>query len=96
MKWLIPLLALSLVACATKSIDKPVINPTWPDSIKEYKANWEVKVIDGKPFVGMSFEDSQEFRIWLDDVLRYTKEANNMVCFYRAPLKEKRCESERH
>ena len=39
----------------------------------------------------MPFEDSQEFRIWLNDVKRYVHDQKTMICYYRQELKEDKC-----
>lgn len=67
-------------------------DPTWPDPIQQYQVN-SFKVINqnGKLWVGMSFDDSQNFRIWLNDIKRYVKDQDSMICYYRSQLKENRC-----
>ncbi|ARW57648.1 Rz-like spanin [Serratia phage CHI14] len=68
------------------------VDPSWPDPIKTWQGKWQVKMIDGIAFVGMPYNESQDFRVWLNDVNRYIKDANGVICYYRAPLKEPRCE----
>ncbi|ABI95043.1 Rz-like spanin [Enterobacteria phage RB68] len=85
-----------LVGCSTKPLEvkKETVHPNWPVQIKSYdeaKLSWQVKVIDGKAWVGMPFEDSQEFRIWLNDVKRYVHDQKTMICYYRQELKEDKC-----
>lgn len=85
-----------LVGCSTKPLEvkKETVHPNWPAQIKSYdeaKLSWQVKVIDGKAWVGMPFEDSQEFRIWLNDVKRYVHDQKTMICYYRQELKEDKC-----
>uniref|UniRef100_A0AB39AKV7 Rz-like spanin n=1 Tax=Salmonella phage vB_SenS_Jbel TaxID=3236639 RepID=A0AB39AKV7_9CAUD len=85
-----------LVGCSTKPLEvkKEIVHPNWPVQIKSYdeaKLSWQVKVIDGKAWVGMPFEDSQEFRIWLNDVKRYVHDQKTMICYYRQELKEDKC-----
>lgn len=86
-------LAIGLVSCAQKPIVEPTIqvHPNWPVTLADYKQQWEVKVIDGQAWVGMPFEASQEFRIWLNDVKRYVHDQKGMLCYYRSELKEERC-----
>ncbi|QQG32245.1 o-spanin [Citrobacter phage CkP1] len=92
-KTLAVLTIMLIAGCSSKPlvVPKPIIHPNWPDPIAEYSGNWQVKTIDGKAWVGMPFEESQEFRIWLNDVSRYVKDANGMICYYRKDLKEQRC-----
>lgn len=83
-----------LVGCAqdVPLSPKETLHPQWPESIVEYNQKWQVKVIDGNPWVGMPFEDSQEFRIWLNDVKRYVHDQKTMLCYYRSGLKEEKCQ----
>lgn len=67
------------------------IHPSWPDPIKTYDGKWEVKVIDGKAWVGMPFQESQKYRSWMDDIGRYVHDSNGVICYYRSELKEPRC-----
>ncbi|AHJ86809.1 outer membrane lipoprotein [Salmonella phage STP4-a] len=82
-----------LIGCASKpeAVPKPLIHPSWPEPISAWNGNWEVKVIDGEAWVGMPFAESQEMRIWLNDVSRYVKDANATICYYRKDLNEERC-----
>ncbi|BBC78291.1 Rz-like spanin [Escherichia phage EcS1] len=88
-------LSIFLVGCSQSVPElQPVqrVDPSWPDPIKPWTGQWQVKVIDGVAFVGMPYNESQEFRVWLNDVNRYVKDANGVICYYRAPLKEVKCE----
>lgn len=87
MKYLIAAVLL-LSACAPKP---HVVDPSWPAPIMPYEAKWEVHVIDGVPFVGMPFAESQKFRIFMDDTVRYVKDSNDMICYYRSHLEEPKC-----
>jgi type IV pilus biogenesis protein CpaD/CtpE len=91
-KTLAVLTVVLMTGCTSPSPDVTThVHPSWPDPISKYDGKWQVKVIDGKPWVGMEFGDSQEFRVWLNDVSRYIKDANGMICYYRKDLKEPRC-----
>lgn len=90
MKYLALISVLLLGAC-TNVPERPLVDPSWPTPIAEYKAEWKVIVVDGKAFVGMPFDESQEFRIWLDDIGRYVKDSNGVICFYREHLNEAKC-----
>lgn len=83
-----------LAGCSSGVPELPqqqTLHPSWPDQIKPWNGKWTIVEVDGKAFVGMPWEESQEFRIWLNDVLRYTKDANGMICYYRSELKEPKC-----
>ncbi|UYE94937.1 hypothetical protein [Escherichia phage vB_EcoM-pJBB] len=83
-----------LVGCTQDVLVSPkeTLHPSWPTPISEYNQKWQVKVINGNPWVGMPFEDSQEFRIWLNDVKRYVHDQKTMLCYYRSGLKEEKCQ----
>lgn len=88
-------LSLALVGCSQALPEvkpAPRVDATWPDPIKEYQAEWQVHEIDGQKWVGMPFTEFQDFRIWTNDILRYVQQSNNMICYYRAPLKEPKCQ----
>lgn len=88
-------LSVFMVGCsqnAPVAQEKVRIDVDWPNPISELKAEWQVIDVQGQPWVGMSFEDFQtKYRPWMNDVLRYTRDINSVVCFYRAPLKEPKC-----
>ncbi|WJZ28122.1 Rz-like spanin [Serratia phage 92A1] len=90
-KLLIGLLSLALVGCAQEP-QKPSVDPLWPKPIKTYSTEWKVIVVDGSAYMALPYAESQEFRIWLEDIHRYVQQSNDMICYYRAPLKEAKCE----
>lgn len=87
---------IGLTGCSGTVPVKPVeptrVDPSWPEPIAKWDGKWQVVIIDGKAWVGMPYEESQEFRVWLNDVSRYVQDANGMICYYRAPLKEPKCQ----
>lgn len=88
-------LSLTLVGCSQALPEvkpAPRVDATWPDPIKEYQAEWQVREIDGQKWVGMPFVEFQDFRIWTNDILRYVQQSNNVICYYRSPLKETKCQ----
>lgn len=96
MKLIVSALCLSvLLSGCSQAPSEPIkvekIHPSWPDPIKAYDSKWEVKVIDGKAWVGMPFEESQKYRSWMDDIGRYVHDSNGVICYYRSELKEPRC-----
>lgn len=84
-----------LVTGCSQTLPEPTkvekIHPSWPDPIKAYDGKWQVKVIDGKAWVGMPFEESQKYRSWMDDISRYVHDSNDVICYYRTELKESKC-----
>lgn len=93
------LLSLFLAGCITTPEKVPserIIHPEMPAPVQPYRFDWKVVVIDDKTaIVGLGYDDSIEFRIFLEDVKRYIKETNAVLCQYREDLKEPRCVKEK-
>jgi hypothetical protein len=98
---MIALACLLMVGCKTNDIEIPpqketLIHPEWPTSVKPYTFDWKVVVQENQDVViGLSYDQSLEFRIFLEDIRRYINETNRTLCFYRKDLKEKICEIKR-
>lgn len=77
-----------------KTISEPkrIIHPELPAPVSSYAFEWKVVVIDDKNVViGLSYDQSIDFKIFLEDVKRYISESNVILCSYRKDLKENRC-----
>lgn len=92
------LLSLMLTACAAKPITiisepKRIIHPELPAPIDPYKFDWRVVVLeDGKTvIVGLDYDDSVDFKIFLEDIKRYINQSNTILCSYRRDLNEPQC-----
>lgn len=74
-------------------VQPPVVvnHPSWPAPIVPYKFDWKVIQVDDKVYVGLEYDQSIEFRIFMEDIKRYIKDSNDVICFYRDSLKEVRC-----
>lgn len=68
------------------------IHPSMPKPVVGFKPKFDVIVIDDVSYVTMSYKDSQDLRVFMNDMFRYIKESNELLCFYRHELKEIRCE----
>lgn len=92
---IILMIILFVCGCATNQI-KPIetiIHPDLPQPIQPYKFDWKVVVIDEKTvIVGLDYDQSLEFRLFLEDLKRYMKESNYVTCFYRKELNEPKCQ----
>lgn len=75
----------------TEFIDKPIYHPSRPDPVKTFVPHWEVIVIDSNPFVGLSYTESIENRLWLERLLAYISKQNAIICSYRKELNEEIC-----
>ena len=86
------LLAALLSGCAADT-PKPTehLDPSWPTPIQSYSTEWKVIVKDGSAYMALPYGESQEFRIWLEDIKRYVQDQNGMICYYRKDLREEKC-----
>lgn len=91
-KLIIPIMLLT--GCASvvpTSPEVPKIHPQWPAPVSPIDVNWKVINQEG-PQVALSYKESQDLRIWLEDVKRYLQQMKTMVCYYRVELNEPKCE----
>lgn len=68
------------------------IHPDWPAPVSPYRFDWVVIVDGEKVLVGLDYNQSLDFRVFLEDMNRYIRESNSIICSYREDLKEKRCQ----
>lgn len=89
--------ALILTGCAAtppKIVTEPkrIIHPELPAPVSDYKFDWQVVVIDDTHVViGLEYDQSIDFKIFLEEIKRYIGESNVILCSYRKDLKEPRC-----
>ncbi len=83
----------------TEYTEAPLLHPDMPSPVEAFKPNWMVitkETIEEKPdnFVaqGLEWDQGQDYRIWLEDVVRYIEQLQNVACSYRGELDEKLCE----
>lgn len=88
-----------VVGCSTTNtrtiIEEDIIekiHPEMPRPISAYYPKLYIEEFDdGELYVYMTFRDSQNMRIMLNDTHRYIKESNDLLCFYRKKLNEEFC-----
>jgi hypothetical protein len=94
-KALVLIFTLTLTACGTTTqiveAPKTINHPEWPTPVMPYKFDWKVITVDDEVYVGLEYNQSVEFRVFMEDIKRYIKESNGMICFYRTDLLEQRC-----
>lgn len=88
--------AFLLVGCELTPTPKPApaatIHPSWPLPVMPYKFDWKVIVLnETEVYVALEYDQSVEFRVFLEDIKRYIEESNGMICFYRKEIKEPKC-----
>lgn len=96
MKKIIPLVITALlVGCVSapreRQIETPKIHPSWPAPIRPFQTTWTVIDVSGTTMVAIPYKESQDLRIWLEDIKRYMIQANNLICYYRSDLNELKC-----
>lgn len=73
-------------------LDKSVlVHPELPTPVSNYKLDWKVLVLKDDVYIALNYNDSLEMRKLLEDMKRYIKESNNIMCYYRKDLKEDFC-----
>lgn len=86
-------LCLLLVGCAntTAPVQVQRLDPLWPDAVQTFQGDWKVINVDGSLYVGLPYNQFQNFTGFLGDVKRYTKDTHDVLCYYRVNLKEPTC-----
>lgn len=86
------------VITKTEYVEKPLFHPELPRPVGAFKPNWMVitkETIADKPdnFVaqGLEWDQGQDYRIWLEDVVRYIQQLQSVACSYRDELEEEIC-----
>lgn len=74
-----------LGSCASTSEVTPVAPPK-PDKVISYVPTVHVIEYEGVVYVAMTYEESQLFRIWLNDLKRYMQDQKDIICYYEGCL----------
>lgn len=78
-------------------------HPELPNPVQPYRfdfyviteENVEDFVNQENVFVAIQYEETLEFRKFLEDMKRFMLEANGVICYYRDDLKEAFCDNQR-
>jgi hypothetical protein len=91
-------LCFALAGCFGSTTKPPVetapviVHQARPAPIQRYDFRWHVVPTEDKGvIVGLEYNDSLEFRLFLEDVYRYNRDTNELLCFYRKDLNEDMC-----
>lgn len=68
--------------------ETPIFHPTLPKPLKVCYVHWKVLVVDGVPYVALSYEDNINFAMCGKDLEAYISELNEAICQYRHCNKE--------
>lgn len=81
--------ALFLAGCSANEVKSTgrgmdqIIHPDLPRPVDPYRFDWVVIEDQDKPYVALTFDDSLKFRQYLEDILRYIRDSNEVICYYR-------------
>ena len=86
-------LLMTLVGCSNNEKIEQVqrLDPSWPDAVEQYQGDWKVLTVDDKLYVALPYNEFTKFTVFLGDVKRYMTDSNQVICYYRAHLKEQKC-----
>jgi len=85
-----------LVGCGHDPVKSPepqsvISHPALPAPVGKYNLHWKVIPQDDHVYVALTYDESLQLKTMIEDLLRYTREANSVMCSYRRDLKETRC-----
>lgn len=93
--------SMTMTACATnaptesdvsESTDmKFQIDPDWPDPVTRVDTNWSIIEKDGQNYMATPYQEFLKYMRYQEGLIRYIKQANQIICFYRQDLYEQRC-----
>lgn len=82
--------ALVMVGCA--SDPEPLSHPALPTPISPYTFHWKVITLEDHVYVGLRYDESLRLKVLMEDMTRYMRDSNAVMCFYRKELNEIRCQ----
>lgn len=86
-----------MFGCTTKQPEpKPepqavITHPALPSPVGKYVLHWKVIPQDDHVYVALPYDESLQLKTMIEDMLRYARESNSVMCYYRRDLKEQRC-----
>jgi hypothetical protein len=74
-------------------------HPELPNPVQPYTFDFKVitnenkdeKIEEGQVYLAIDYNDSLQFRQFLEDMKRYMLESNQLICYYREELQEQFC-----
>lgn len=67
-------------------------HPALPDPISPYTFHWKVIPLEDHVYVGLTYDESLRLKVLMEDMTRYMRDSNAVMCFYRKELNEFRCQ----
>lgn len=85
-----------LMGCGHTPVAPPepkgvVTHPALPTPVGKYNLHWKVIPQDDHVYVALPYDESLVLKTMIEDMLRYTRESNSVMCYYRRELQEPRC-----
>lgn len=84
--------ALALFGCASEPVPEPISHPALPTPISPYTFHWKVIPLEDHVYVGLTYDESLRLKVLMEDMTRYMRDSNAVMCFYRKELNEIRCQ----
>jgi len=97
-------IAIGIGGCASTTpiqvtFDENISHPELPNPVQPYQfkfyvvteSNVESFVNQDKAYVAIEYQETLEFRQFLEDMKRFMLEANGVICYYRVDLQEQFC-----
>ena len=78
-------LCFSLYGCGTTVNSEPTVtlHPDLPAPVDVRIYDWKIIEDDNKVYVGLKYQDYLDFAQDRQSILKYIRESNNVICFYR-------------
>ncbi|MNO96577.1 hypothetical protein D3C76_882530 [compost metagenome] len=67
-------------------------HPALPTPISPYTFHWKVLVQEDHVYVALTYDESLRLKVLMEDMTRYMRDSNAVMCFYRKDLNEYRCQ----
>jgi hypothetical protein len=68
-----------------------ISHPALPSPVGKYKLKWKVIPQGDHVYVALTYDESLQLKLMIEDLLRYSRESNSVMCYYRRELAEPRC-----
>lgn len=82
--------ALAMFGCANEP--PSMSHPALPAPISPYTFHWKVIPLEDHVYVGLTYDESLRLKVLMEDMTRYMRDSNAVMCFYRNELNEFRCQ----
>lgn len=71
--------------------DQVTLHPTLPRPISDLQIDWNVIEYESQIYIATTYQEYLDYLQYQQDVIRYIKQINKTVCFYRKDLNDEIC-----